>query len=173
MSAYYNIGKIAAAFGLAGEVILVHKTGEKEPLRGIPAVFVERPKGSFLPYFVESVRTKVSGELYVKLEGVSTRQEATALVGREVYLEEAQFRQAVSQDAVLYYLNFMVRDREAGELGAVAEVIELPSQCLLKVYQGTRELLIPLNDSTLERIDREASVIYVRLPEGLLDIYRG
>lgn len=172
MSSYFNIGKIVATFGLQGEVILLHKTGNANPLQGIRTLFIEMQKNSFLPYFLESVRGKSGEELYVKFEGVHTKEAAGKLLTKGVYLEEKHFREQVQPDSPLYYLGFTVEDRKEGVLGTVAEVVEMPSQLLVKVYQGGRELLIPLNESTLARIDKKASLISVRLPEGLLDIYR-
>jgi 16S rRNA processing protein RimM len=34
-----------------------------------------------------------------------------------------------------------------------------------------KEVLIPLNEKTLKKIDRKKKQVYVTLPEGLLEIY--
>lgn len=172
MPEYFNIGKIVATFGLLGEVVLLHKTGKTEPLNDIKTIFIEERKNSFLPYFIGSVRPKKAQELYLKLEDVDSKEAAGKLLQKQVYLEEKHFRQMVGDDSILYYLGFSVNDKQAGDLGPVAEVIEMPSQLLLKVYQDEHELLIPLNEQTLQRIDKETKTIYVHLPDGLLDIYR-
>lgn len=172
MSEHFNIGKIVAVFGLQGEVILVHKTGRDNTLQNIPVLFIEDKKNSFLPYFIESFRPKNDQELYLKLEDVNSREAATRLLQKGVYLEEKYFQQAVTEESILFYLGFVVEDVKTGILGNVAEVLEMPSQILLKIYQNGHELLIPLNDNTLKKIDRKRKVIHVSLPEGLLDIYR-
>lgn len=172
MSEHFNIGKIVAVFGLQGEVILVHKAGRKNALQGIPVIFIEERKNSLLPYFIESVRPKNEKELYLKLEDIHSKESAAGLLQKRVYLEEKHFRQAVNEESILFYLGFMVEDAHAGLLGNVAEVVEMPSQLLLKIYQDENELLIPLNENTLQNIDRKKKVIYVSLPDGLLDIYR-
>lgn len=172
MSNYFNIGKIVATFGLQGEVILLHKTGTADALTGIKVLFIEEKKNSFLPWFIESVKVKNTEDLYLKLEGVDTREAARELIGKQVYLDEKNFAEKVNPDSVLYLLGFTVEDSQAGPLGAVAEVVEMPNGLLLKIYQNDHELLIPLNESTLQRMDRKSRTIYVRLPDGLLDIYR-
>lgn len=171
-SNYFNIGKIVATFGLQGEVVLVHKTGNPEVLQDTRTLFVETRKNSFLPYFLESARKKNKEELFLKLEGVDTKEAAGKLISKGIYLDEAHFREQVKPESLLFYLGFAVEDSLAGILGQVAEVIEMPSQLLVKVYQNGHELLIPLNEGTLTRIDRQAAVIYVTLPDGLLDIYQ-
>lgn len=172
MPSYFNIGKIVATFGLQGELILLHKLGRLDALQGIDTLFIEARKDSFLPYFPAAVRGKSHEELYLSLEGVQTVEAARRLLTKRVYLEEARFREQVQPESTLYYLGFTVHDHDEGVLGTVSEVVEMPSQLLVKVFQKGRELLIPLNESTLEAIDQDASVIRVRLPAGLLDIYR-
>jgi 16S rRNA processing protein RimM len=33
------------------------------------------------------------------------------------------------------------------------------------------EILVPMNDNVIQRVDRDAKTIFVILPEGLLDLY--
>lgn len=172
MSNYFQIGKIVAAFGLAGELIVTHQTGSTHPLRDLEVLFVEEKKDSFIPYFIKGVREKGAQELVVKLEGITDRESARKLLTKKVYLEEKEFRQQVNPDAPLGYLGFQVQDTRSGLLGEIAEIVEMPTQWLAKIYEEDHELLIPLNEETLQGVDRERAVLYVDLPEGLLDIYR-
>jgi 16S rRNA processing protein RimM len=64
----------------------------------------------------------------------------------------------------------MVHDAKK-PIGKVLEVIEQPLQILLRLEIQGKEVLVPLNESTLVGIDRKKQVINVSLPEGLLDIY--
>lgn len=153
-------------------MILVHKTGNTGALMELGTVFIEEKTNSFLPYFVAAVRPKKENELYLKLEEINTREAAGKLLQKRVYLPEKDFRRVVAGDSILYYLGFSVQDKQAGTLGNVSEVIEMPSQLLLKVYRRERELLIPLNEETLLEISGEKKVIFVNLPDGLLDIYQ-
>jgi 16S rRNA processing protein RimM len=50
-------------------------------------------------------------------------------------------------------------------------VIEQPVQILLRIEMEGKEVLVPLNESTLDKIDHKQEKIYVTLPDGLLDIY--
>jgi 16S rRNA processing protein RimM len=56
-------------------------------------------------------------------------------------------------------------------LGKVIEVIEQPAQLLLSVMVNDKEVLVPINETTLDKIDHKNQKIFVILPEGLLDIY--
>ena len=52
MSEYFKIGKLAASFGLKGELVLEHSLGKKTALKGLEVIFLEDKKDSFIPYFI-------------------------------------------------------------------------------------------------------------------------
>lgn len=153
-------------------MVLLHEIGRKEPLKGVNAVFIEDKQNSFIPYFIEKIRRKNDRELYLQLEGITTKEAARSLLKKPVYLDEEHFRQQVDKDSPLYYLGFQIEDDGEGLLGVISEVIQMPDQLLAKVYQDENELLIPLNENTLKKVNHKNRTIYVDLPEGLLDIYR-
>jgi 16S rRNA processing protein RimM len=41
----------------------------------------------------------------------------------------------------------------------------------LSIMINDKEVLVPINETTLEKIDHKNQKIFVVLPEGLLDIY--
>ena len=45
------------------------------------------------------------------------------------------------------------------------------SQVLFEAKKGDKELLIPVTDQIITKVDREAKTIYVTTPEGLVDLY--
>jgi len=71
---YRNIGKLVAVFGLQGELVLQHRLGKKTGLKGLKALFIEEKKGEMLPWFIQGVRPKGAEDLYVKLEGIDTKE---------------------------------------------------------------------------------------------------
>ena len=50
-------------------------------------------------------------------------------------------------------------------------MIEQPHQVLCKIFIEGKEALIPLNESTLQKVDKKKKQLYVDLPDGLLEIY--
>ena len=55
-------------------------------------------------------------------------------------------------------------------IGAARELIASPSGALLAVEVGGRELLVPFRKPIVKRVDREARVIELDPPPGLLDL---
>lgn len=173
MKEYIHIGKLVAVFGVKGELILKHSLGKKSNLKEASAIFVEETKGSYIPYFLETAKAKDEEETFIKLEGISSKEAAARFTAKPVWLLDADFRQLAGKDAPISLLGYEVITDEDENLGPIEEVIEQPHQVLLRVTLEGNEALIPLHAETLDKIDRVAQKVYVTLPDGLLDIYRG
>jgi len=171
MNNYFKIGKLAATFGLEGQLILEHNLGKKTSLKGLENIFIEETINSFLPYFIESAKIKNHKEVYVKLEGIASKEEARKFVKKEVWLLENDFKKFSASAAPISLLGFMVINDD-DELGEVVEVIEQPHQVLCKIILNGKEALIPVHEDSLEKIDKKNRKLFLNLPDGLLDIYR-
>jgi 16S rRNA processing protein RimM len=171
MNHYFKIGKFGATFGLEGQLVLEHSLGKKTVLKGLENIFIEQTKDSFLPYFIESVKIKNDKEIFIKLEGITTKEQARKLIKKEVWLIENDFKKFSNNTAPISLLGFMVVN-ENEELGEVCEVIEQSHQLLCKIILEGKEALIPIHEDSLEKIDKKNRKLFLNLPEGLLDIYR-
>lgn len=171
MKSYIKTGKIVAAHGLKGEVVLQHEFGKKTDLKKLPALFVEIKKDSFVPYFISKAKGTTEKESLLLLEEVDTREKAQLLVGKVCWLPEAEFKQYAHKQAPAGLLGYQVVEDGKDPLGVIEEVIEQPQQLLCRIQMAGKEVLIPLNEATLIEIDHTAKKVIVQLPEGLLDIY--
>jgi 16S rRNA processing protein RimM len=168
---YRNIGKLVAVHGLQGELVLLHRLGKKTALRGLKTLFLEERKDEMLPWFIEGTRVKGNEEIFVKLEGLDTKEAARRVVQKEVWLREADFEQFAGIAAPISMVGFRLFDSGA-DLGEILEVIEQPHQVLCKIDLSGKEALIPLNAETLRKTDQKRREVHVELPDGLLDVYR-
>ncbi|HEX2532253.1 MAG TPA: ribosome maturation factor RimM [Chitinophagaceae bacterium] len=168
---YYKVGKLVSTFGVKGELVLKHHLGKKSSLKGLEALFVEERKESFIPWFIESARIKNEEEVYLKLQGVDTREAAVKLTQKEVWLAEEDFKKFSAKSSPINLLGFDVVE-EGEVLGRISEVIEQPHQLLCTIDLGGKPAYIPLHEETILKIDRRKRQVNVSLPEGLLDIYR-
>lgn len=171
MTEYFKIGKLVSTFGLQGELVLKHNLGKKTSLKGLQAIFIEEKTGSFIPWFVEGTRIKNDEEIFLKLEGVSIKEQANKLAQKPVWLPEADFKKYSAKSSPINLLGFEVVENET-VLGKIEEVIEQPHQLLCRIDLDGKEAYIPLHEETIIKIDKKKSQVIVELPEGLLDIYR-
>ncbi|HMH20741.1 MAG TPA: ribosome maturation factor RimM [Puia sp.] len=168
---YRNIGKLVAVFGLQGELVLQHRLGKKNSFKGLKIIFLEERKDEMLPWFIENTRPRGEEDVYLKLEGVDTKEAAQKILQKEVWLSEADFAQFAKGSSPISLVGFHLWQDE-DDLGEILEVIEQPHQILCRIDLNGKEALIPVHEATLRKVDKKKRQVHVILPDGLLDVYR-
>ena len=171
MPQYFKIGKVVATFGLKGELVLLHNLGKKTSLKGLEVIYLEEGKDNFLPHFIQSASIKNETEIFIKLEGIDSKEAAKKFTSKMSWLPEADFKKYAAAASPISMLGFhLINEQE--DLGEIIEVIEQPHQILCAILVDGKEALIPIHEQSLKKIDRKNKKVYVDLPEGLLDIYK-
>lgn len=170
MVEYIKIGKLVAVHGLTGELLLKHELGKKTSLKGLQAIFVEEKKSSFMPWFIESTKIKSEEEVYIKLEGINSREAAMRLTQKEIWVPEIDFKKFAAKSAPASLLGYTIINNNE-PLGEILELIEQPHQLLCRLEIKGKEVLIPLHKETLQKVNHKKKEVLVALPDGLLEIY--
>jgi len=171
MKNYRSIGKIVSSFGLKGEVILLHQLGKKTSLKGLEVLFIEQKKDEMLPYFIKSTRIKSDDEIYLQLEGIDVKEKTKPVLQKQVWLPEEDFEKYAGKSSPISLIGFHIIN-EQEDLGEILEVIEQPHQIICRISLQEKEVLIPLHEETIKKIDKKKKEVHVELPEGLLDVYQ-
>ena len=168
---YHYIGKLGGSHGLDGKLVLRHQLDGKNIWAKIKHVFVEVRRESYIPYFIEEQSVINHEEILLQLDEINTLEAAKTLSGKKVYLENEVFAKlqpkAVSGDMI----GFKVIDEKLGELGLVEDLFETPGQVVATIQYQSKEIIVPLIESTIKHIDGAKRTIMVSLPDGLLDVY--
>jgi 16S rRNA processing protein RimM len=164
-----RIGKIAATHGLQGDMILTHILNKKRWLKKEDVLFLELNKESFIPFFVLNVKGEQEEECLIRLEDVTTVEQAKKLIGKQVYVEEMILDQQ-KIDSPLLWVGFNIIDREKGEIGRIEDVIQTGHQWLASLHYQGNEVLIPLIKEMILDINMRNKFIRMELPEGLLEL---
>ena len=171
ISSCYPIGYISKTHGLKGEVtVTTHPEFVAEAVEDIESVFVEQ-NGRLVPYFIESISVQGS-KAFLKLEDVSTIEQASALKNHTLYLPKSTRPKLKKGE---FYndeiIGFKVEDSEQGLLGFVTEVEQTGLNRLIQLKNDAgKEFLIPANGPFIKAINKTQKSIMVELPEGFLDI---
>ncbi len=170
MQEHIHIGKLVATVGLKGELLLKHILGKKTAFKQGDVLFIEIEKNIQLPYFIEKSTSKNNTETILKFESLAIKEQAAKLLQKKIWLAKNDFEKHVSKTAPVNLMGFSVIENEK-ILGEVQAVIEQSQQILLQINVLQKEVLIPLHEETLKKIDRKKKQVHVVLPEGLLDVY--
>ena len=170
MAEYFKIGKLVAVYGLKGELLLKHELGKKTSLKGLQAIFIEERKNSFIPYFIAATKIKGNEEIYLQLEGINSREAAIKITQKEIWMPEVDFKKFAAKSAPASLLGYTIINNKE-PLGEILELIEQPHQLLCRLEIKGKEVLIPLHEETLKKINHNKKEVLVELPDGLLEIY--
>lgn len=167
----FYLGKIVSKYSFKGEVLIKLDTDEPEIYERMESVFVDLGK-NLIPFFIEKSQLHKSSLLRVQFEDVGDEASANALLGKEVYLPLTLLPK-LSGNQFYYHevIGFTVMDAKHGDIGSIESINDSSSQVLFEVKKGGKELLIPLSDDIISKVDRASKTIYVTTPEGLVDLY--
>lgn len=165
----YYLGRITKPFGVKGQVVMFLDVDNPMEYEELDSVFVET-KGALIPYFIKEL--KINGnKAIVAFEDISI-EESLALVGRELYLPLDLLPKLEGNQFYYHEVKgFQVIDETYGEIGVLESVIEYPAQPLFQIDCDGTEILIPVIDQVIKKVDRETETLYIKAPEGLIELY--
>jgi len=165
---YIKIGSLLKPVGTLGEIKADIEDQFLEDFVLSPHFFV-RINGSFIPYFVESLRE--TNFILLKIEEVDDPETASNFNLKEIYLQESQigskeyYHQKSKEDLKgfrLYDGNLLI--------GIIQEIEIFPHQIMAWLSINGKMLPIPLADALIENINYDSQMVVMKLPEGLLDM---
>ncbi|WP_396149612.1 ribosome maturation factor RimM [Flavobacterium sp.] len=167
----FYLGKIAKKFSFKGEVLVYLDTDEPELYENMESVFVELNK-NLVPFFIENSSLHKNDFLRVKFEDVDTEEDADAIMGCELYLP-LSFLPKLEGNQFYYHevIGFEVEDQRLGVVGKIVSINDSTAQPLFEVLNGNVEMLIPMIDQFLIKVDRDNKKVIMNLPEGLVEMY--
>ena len=176
LSQCYYLGYISRVIGSKGRCEIKLDVDHPSDYKKLESVLILMNSNDLtpVPFFIQQVVGFQGNQMKVDLAENQVIPDVAILKGKQVYLPLSSLK-PLSGKAFYFHevIGFAVLDKSHGEIGRVQDVYEMPSNALLSVKNGEKEILIPLRDEILLSVDREKKVIEIDAPEGLIDIYLG
>jgi len=167
---WISIGKITKTHGLKGE-LKFYPSIDEAWIVGIKLIrsSFENPLEKFRDYDVQSIRGK-DRPFIIKFKGVDTIELASQLAGQTIYISRDQFPDLPENEYYWFQVEGLKVYDEAGSYyGDVEEIIRTGSNDVYVVRDGKREVLLPVIDSVIKKIDLDAGKLVFHPLEGLLE----
>ncbi|MBC3845419.1 16S rRNA processing protein RimM [Winogradskyella echinorum] len=167
----FYLGKIVKKYSFKGELLAKLDTDEPDLYDNLDAVFIDL-RGNLVPFFIEASQLHKSDLLRLKFEDVDTEADADALIKTELYLP-LDLLPKLDGDKFYFHevIGFTITDKKYGKVGILKGINDSTAQALFEVDRDGVEILIPMNDEFISKVDREHKIIEVNTPEGLIDLY--
>ena len=164
----YKIGIINKPHGIHGELSF---TFDDDIFDRVDADYIVcLMDGILVPFFIESYRFRSDSSALIKLEGVDNEQQARRFTNTEVYFPKKHVEGTEDEDLTwAYFTGFIIKDVKEGEIGKVTDVDDSTINTLFVVDRDGKELLIPAQEDFIVNLDREARIITMDLPSGLIE----
>ncbi len=169
----FHLGYVAKLHGYKGEVSLFLDVTNPEDYNSLDAVFIEIDQ-QLTPFFIESFKLKNKGFAAVKFEGVNTENDARILLRKKLFLPAQILPELTGNEFYDHeVVGYTVVDEKFGTVGILESVIDLAVNPLLQIMNGEKEVLVPLSQDVIKKVDRKKKELHILAPEGLIDLYLG
>ncbi|ALM48839.1 ribosome maturation factor RimM [Flavobacterium psychrophilum] len=167
----FYLGKIAKKFSYKGEVLIWLDTDEPELYEDMESVFVEQNK-HLVPFFIVSSSLHKGDFLRTRFEDIDSEEDADKIMGSAVYLPLTALPK-LEGDKFYFHevIGFDAEDERLGNIGKIVSINDSSAQPLFEILKGEVEILIPMIDDFIVKIDRENKKVVLNTPEGLVDLY--
>lgn len=162
----FKIGQIKKTFAKRGE-LLMQTANDMLEVTDTDFLWLSVDK-LFVPFYLVDYRYKSDDTLILQLEDIDTESKAQTLIGAEVFVEKNLLPADAPIKADLTSLvGYKVFDEKAGELGIITAIDDTTANLLITL---STDILLPLHDDLIQKIDTQRRSLHLSLPEGLLSL---
>jgi len=167
----FYLGKVVRKHSFKGEVVIKLDTDEPELYNNLDAVFIN-VGNNLIPFFIEKSLLQKGNQLRVKFEDFTTEEDANTILKSAVYLPLDLLPKLTGTKFYFHeVIGFTIEDVNYGEVGVLFGINDKTAQPLFEIKNGEKEILIPMIDDFIKKIDRVNKKIIVETPEGLIEMY--
>jgi len=168
----FELGHISKTSGYKGSVIFVLDVDIPEKYKKLESVFIELNE-KLVPFIIKSFSLpKNSNFATVQLENIDNSEKAQSLLHRKLFLP-LTYLTPLKGNQFYYHeiIGYDVMDEVHGNIGKITGIIDMPHYAILQVNANGKEVLIPAIKEIIKKLDREKSVLSIKAPDGLIELY--
>ncbi len=167
----FNLGSIARLHSFKGELSIFLDVDDPKEFKKLESVFVEIDN-ILVPFFIEHILIRNKGFAVVKFEGINSEIKAKRLLKKKLYLPLDLLDELADDEFYLFEIEgFKVIDSIHGDIGNIIKVLDYKTNPMYEINFKGKEILIPKQDQFFDRIDWDNETIYLKAPEGLIEMY--
>lgn len=167
----YSLGKITKSHGLKGEVTIYLDVDQPENYKKLDVILLDI-KGELIPYDVEKIQIRGKKSI-LKLKEITSIEETEKVVNAEVFLPLIALPKLKGNR--FYYheiIGYNIYDSNSEkDIGKIKAIYESTGNDLFAVDLNGVEILIPIVDQFIKKIDHQNTTIELNIPDGLVDVY--
>jgi 16S rRNA processing protein RimM len=166
----FYLGKIVKKYSFKGEVVLKLDTDEPDIYENLDAVFLDLGD-KLLPFFIEDSLLQKGNQLRIRFEDIQSESDVNIILKKDVYLPLVLLPKLKGDQFYFHeIIGFTLEDVNFGTVGKITSINDKTAQDLFVVEKDGNEILIPMIDDFIKKIDRKNKKVIVKTPEGLIEM---
>ena len=164
------VGRVTKTHGLKGELKFYPSMDDSwsASVKQIRLGY-DNPVEDYAEYHIQSIRG-INIPLIIKFEKIDSIEAAGELVGKTLYVLRDQFPDLPEDEYYWFQIEGLrVYDEDGHYYGNIEEIIQTGSNDVYVVRDDEKELLIPMIDSVVKKIDLKSRELIFHPVEGLLE----
>tara|TARA_B100001245_G_scaffold187835_1_gene145946 strand:- start:212 stop:724 length:513 start_codon:yes stop_codon:yes gene_type:complete len=166
---YTKIGTIITKHGFNGSLILKISGKYSNNLSIVDFLFIEINK-KHIPFKLDSIKTFKNKSYKIKFNEVNDDAYANQLISKSVFIKSNDYPD-LKKETNIYsaIINFSAFNNEA-KIGEIININENLPQPVFEINYKSKIVMVPIHEDLIIKIDKENKNIFLRIPNGLLDI---
>tara|TARA_B100000809_G_scaffold157644_1_gene154903 strand:- start:6471 stop:6983 length:513 start_codon:yes stop_codon:yes gene_type:complete len=166
---YTKIGTIITKHGFNGSLILKVSGKYSNNLSIVDFLFIEINK-KHIPFKLDSIKTFKNKSYKIKFNEVNDDAYANQLISKSVFIKSNDYPD-LKKETNIYsaIMNFSAFNNEA-KIGEIININENLPQPVFEINYKSKIVRVPIHEDLIIKIDKENKNIFLRIPDGLLDI---
>lgn len=171
---FIPIGYLAKPHGLSGDVLIETDEDFEDLLSETDHLMVE-VEGGLVPFFIteDGIDFRTPTSCVVAFDELDSADKVRPYCGCRVFLPRESGRELPSESDLNGLIGFTAFDQEKGELGKITRIDDFSGNIVLTVLHRRHEVLIPLSEELIIRMDQNKQELHLDCPEGLIELYLG
>ena len=166
---HVKIGTVVSKHGYKGDIKISVSSNNLVTFPDLKYLFIELDD-CFIPLKIDNVRSFSKNVLIVKLEEIRSEDEVDEVIHKNIYVDSAEM--ASNIDSGFFYndlINFEVIT-DSKKIGRIENINSKLPQPVFEIIYDSRKALIPIHEDLIKKIDKKNRIIYLDIPNGLLEI---
>jgi len=166
-----SIGVIKKVIGNGGVVSAIPDTSFPEYYLTIPELFIVFPDETVHFEAIDTIELK-NGKYLIKFMNINLKDEARQMINAHIMIAEDMLPPLEEDEYYpVQFIEYEVITKEGEVIGNVADILSTAGQEILIIPNGDKEIMIPICDFFIEKVDKENKKIIINPIEGLLDAH--
>jgi len=166
----FYLGIITKQIGYKGLLDIFLDVDNPDNYINLEKVFIDFGT-DLVPFFIDKFQLK-NNHATVHFQDTDENLIPT-LIKKEVYLPLELLPKLEGNKFYFHeIIDYNIIDKSKGNIGRIVSVLEYPAQPIFQVFTlENKEVLIPVADDIIVKVDRNNKTILIEAPEGLIELY--